>query len=428
MSELAIRRNRLGRKSSEPELIRRHRPDYLMLIFMVVLMALSLIVMYSIWPALVNTYGDRFIGKQLLYLGLGLGAFLIMARVPLKTLERYATWFLVTAVGASLLLSLLSLVPSTPLVACINGACSWFDFGFTTFQPVEYVKFALVVYVGVFLAARMRDGTLNDPARTLLPLGIVAGLIMLLIVVFQTDFGSGFILLAMLAAMAFVAGVHWKYLLGAAGGLGVLGIITILLQPHRMERIAVYFGASGAGDAASYHSQQALIAIGSGGFFGKGLAGGVQAYGYLPEAINDSIFAVVAEMFGFVGTLAVLLIFGGLIYRLIVLIQRSQRPEFKLMAAGVAAWIAVHTFVNIGSMLGIIPITGITLPFLSYGGSSLVLTMAAMGVAFSMSRYTSHGKLEGKNEKETANSYENSLRGRRVRGARSPRAGRYQRA
>lgn len=426
MSEFAIRGNRRGRQSTgEPELIRRHRPDFLLVIFVVFLMMLGLVVLYSINPALNQSYEQNFIGKQVLFLFLGLGVFFLFTKLSLKKIEKAAMALVVLSVAASLLLAFLSLLPGDPLVSCVNGACRWFDFGFTSFQPAEFLKYALMVYLAVLLAARMREGTLQQPKETLLPIGIVTGIMSFLVIVLQKDMGSGIVLIAIAAAMLFMAGLRLKYLLAAFGAVAGVGLLLIVTSPHRIERVLTFVGHHAATDASNYHSEQALIAVGSGGFFGRGLAQGVQAFGYLPEAANDSIFAVVAEVFGFVGTVAILLVFGGLIYRLIIITDRSERPEFLLMMTGITAWVGTHIIVNIGAMIGIIPLTGITLPFLSFGGTSLVFTMAVMGMAFHMSRYTSYKRTDNQQEVSTD---ENRYRGRRLGGARNARSSRYQRA
>lgn len=424
--DIALRRGRYTKRATaEPELIRRHRPDYLLVIFMVLLMMLGLVVLYSIKPALSQSYESNFVGKQVLFLLFGLGVFFLASRVPLKYLEKMATFLLVASLGASLLLAFLSVLPGTPLVSCVNGACRWFDFGFTSFQPAEFLKFGLVVYLAVFLAARMRDGKLQDIKETLLPIGIVTAISGLIVIVLQKDLGTGLVLLGITAAMIFVAKVRMKYILAMLGVMAAAAVLMIVSAPHRIERVMTFIGSSTATDASNYQSEQALIAIGSGGFFGAGLGQGIQAFGYLPEAANDSIFAVVAEIFGFVGTVAILLVFAGLVYRLLIITDRSERPEFKLMMAGITAWLGSHIVINIGAMVGIIPLTGITLPFLSFGGTSLVFTMAIMGMAFSISHYTNHKR--SFNDKETAKD-EDSLRGRRLRGSRDARSRRYQRA
>jgi cell division protein FtsW len=158
-----------------------------------------------------------------------------------------------------------------------------------------------------------------------------------------------------------------------------------------LERVATFFGGH-AQDAADtgYHINQALIAVGSGGLTGKGLGRSIQAFGYLPEAANDSIFAIFAEKFGFLGTLAVLAIFAALFVRLLKVMDNAGNQYHKLLVAGVFGWIFTHTVVNIGAMLGIFPLTGITLPFLSFGGTSLLFIMGALGLALNASRYTVH--------------------------------------
>jgi cell division protein FtsW len=160
-----------------------------------------------------------------------------------------------------------------------------------------------------------------------------------------------------------------------------------------------------------YHIDQALIAVGSGGLTGKGLGQSIQAFGYLPEAANDSIFAILAEIFGFLGTIAVLAIFAALLYRLVYIVDRSANIYYRMLVAGVFGWVFSHTVVNIGAMLGIFPLTGITLPFVSFGGTSLLFMLAALGLTLQISRYTGHQTLPGDN---LGGSNEDRRRGRGV--------------
>ncbi|HEX9679624.1 MAG TPA: FtsW/RodA/SpoVE family cell cycle protein, partial [Candidatus Saccharimonadales bacterium] len=162
-------------------------------------------------------------------------------------------------------------------------------------------------------------------------------------------------------------------------------------------------------EGTSYHINQALIAIGSGGLFGRGLGKSVQVFGYLPEAINDSIFAIVAEQFGFIGSLMVLFLYGALCVRLLRLIERSPNDYMKLLVAGIFGWLATHVLINVGAMLGVIPLTGITLPFLSLGGTSLVFVTAGLGLAFNISRYSSLAfAKEGRGREDMASRRRNS--------------------
>lgn len=206
-------------------------------------------------------------------------------------------------------------------------------------------------------------------------------------------------------------------------GIGAMVVATlffIMIAPHRIDRITTFLSGGGT-SATSYHITQAEIAIGSGGVFGKSLANSVQAYGYLPEAVNDSIFAILGEMFGFIGLLAIMAVFFALLLRLLKIIDNIVDPHMRLLVAGVFGWVATQTIVNIGAMLGVFPLTGVTLPFLSFGGTSLVFIMAALGVALQVSQFTSH------NAKERPKDEDSDL-GRGLGRSRYTRARRYQRA
>lgn len=185
------------------------------------------------------------------------------------------------------------------------------------------------------------------------------------------------------------------------------GLLLIVTAPHRIDRVMTFLKGDKASvdDASGYHIAHAKIAIGTGGLLGVGVGNSVQAAGYLPEAINDSVFAILGETFGFVGLVFILAIFYLLLIRILRLIDKLEKPEYRLIVAGVFGWIASHVIINVAAMTGLMPLTGITLPFLSFGGTSMLFIAAALGVVFQISRYTVHGQI-----KETP--YENS-RGRR---------------
>jgi len=211
--------------------------------------------------------------------------------------------------------------------------------------------------------------------------------------------------------MLFVAGINKKIILTIFGALIVAGVVLIFTSPHRIERVLTYIQGdnTSTSDAESYHVQHAKIAIGSGGLFGVGIGGSVQASGYLPEAINDSIFAIIGETFGFIGTVALLALFVALLMRLLGVMDHMVDIRLKLLAAGVFGWLGAHVILNIAAMIGIIPLTGITLPLLSYGGTSMIFMAAALGLVFQLSKYTIHPS----RIKEATD--ENSRRGRGVR-------------
>ncbi len=207
-------------------------------------------------------------------------------------------------------------------------------------------------------------------------------------VVLQKDLGTGVALVSIVLSMLFVSGMDAKLLAKIVGLVAVVGVLMIVTSPHRLERVGTFL----QGDD-NYHIQQARIAIGSGGLLGLGIGKSVQATGYLPEAINDSIFAIMGETFGFVGLMAILALFTALLLSLLRISARLADPNLRLVVAGVFGWVASHVVLNVAAMTGIGPLTGIPLPLLSYGGTSMLFIAAALGLAFQLSSFTSHKPL-----------------------------------
>lgn len=394
---------------SVKELIRRHKPDYQLVMYMGVLVLLGVVVLFAISPArveLMNAAGENldrahFMQRQLTYLFIGLMAFAAAATIPLSIWQKNAAKVLVGALAACLLLGLLGIFEAPPAL-CALGACRWYNLGFATFQPAELLKFGVLLFLAGFLGRRMLQGKINDLHETIVPVSIVAGLAAFFVVIAQRDMGTGIVLMSIIATMLFVSGLNKRFGLMMVGAVVGLGFLMIIMAPHRMERIATFFNPSSDAGGSSYHINQAKIAIGTGGFFGVGLGNSVSAFGYVPEAVNDSIFAIMGELFGFVGLLAVIALFVALLLRILGIMDTVHDPPMKLLVAGVFGWIATHVVVNIGAMIGIFPLTGITLPFLSFGGTSLLFIMMALGLVLQVSRYTSHeAKIKGGVDEDT---------------------------
>ena len=243
-----------------------------------------------------------------------------------------------------------------------------------------------------FLAVRAKQNLINDTQKTLIPLGAILGIIAFFVILVQEDMGTGLVMLAMIATMLLVSGISLR-VGGLLLGIGLLlGALLILVAPHRIERVATFLKGDAATvtDASAYHIAHAKIAIGSGGFTGVGIGNSVQATGYLPEAINDSVFAIMGETFGFVGLTLVLILFGALLIRLLKVAENLPGMAEKLLVAGVFGWLAAHVVLNVAAMTGVFPLTGITLPLLSFGGTSMVFIAGALGLAFQLSSYTVH--------------------------------------
>lgn len=411
--------------------VRRHRPDYPMVIFIGLLLLLGLIVLYAISPArtqVINETGAsldqaHFMQRQFLYLVVGISAFIAAANIPLRLWKKYASKILVFSLGACLLLAILGMLPGTPLVLCTNDACRWFDFGIINFQPAELVKFGLLIYTAGFLAKRMQQGKLNDLSETIVPLGVLVGVSILFIIGLQKDMGTGLALLGIVGSMLYVAGINKRMGAIVLGSTLSVGALFIIIAPHRIARVVTFLGDNADSGGAAYHITQAKIALGTGGLFGLGLGKNVQSFGYLPEAPNDSIFAIMGESFGFLGLLVIIVILVSLLLRLLRIMDRIEDVNLRLIVAGAFGWLATHSLLNISAMVGVVPLTGITLPLLSFGGTSLMFIMLALGLVFHISRYTVHGKIKDNNE---SNENQNSDSGRWLRGPRYTSSGGYQ--
>jgi cell division protein FtsW len=222
------------------------------------------------------------------------------------------------------------------------------------------------------------------------PIAVVLGIIGVIVAVAQKDLGSTGVLVAIMAAMAFVAGLPLKRVLQISGVIAVATILLIASSGYRRDRVTTFLHPETDCVSAGYQACQALIAVGSGGLFGKGLRSSGQAYGYLPEAANDSIFAIIAEKFGFIGVALLISLFAAFFTRLKNIMERAPDDFSRLVVAGVLAWLSTQAFINIGAMIGLLPLKGITLPFISYGGTSIIFVLAALGLVFNISRYTTY--------------------------------------
>jgi cell division protein FtsW len=385
--------------------IRRHRPDYGLLVIASILLAVGLVVMYAISPALAAQGGgvsdNYFVSRQFIAIIFGFFAFWVTSRVPFSFWERWQKPLIIT-----------TFVLCLATIAMGGIASRWIQLGAFSFQPVEFVKFTLVVLLASFLAKAASSGNLQS-IKSLQPLALTFAAFGFVIVILQRDLGSAFVLMAMTAIMAYIAGLPMKRLFIFGGIAFAVIILAISSTAYRRDRFLTFIQPERDCADAGYHACQALIAVGSGGVLGVGVGRSVQAYGYLPEAANDSIFAIYAEKFGFVGVVALLLLIGSLLLRILNIMARAPNEVTRLMCAGVFAWLGVQAAVNIGAMLGLLPLKGITLPFISYGGTSLIFVMAALGLVFQISMYTSMRKSLGKNT-EGAGKYESTHDRRRV--------------
>ncbi|QUB37266.1 FtsW/RodA/SpoVE family cell cycle protein [TM7 phylum sp. oral taxon 349] len=406
MKGLASSRRETARVRVKSREQRRHRPDYMIIMCMGVLMLIGLVVMYAIGPQRANVMNAAYNGsysatyfafKQFVSLLLALGVFVALALVPFSTLKNQATKIMAAAIIASALLFLVGNVAHIDTFAQATlGAYRWFNLGsFGGFQPSELMKFAVVIFMAVFLSSRYQQGKIDDLKETVYPMAGLLALLLLIVVVIQKDMGTGVSIAAAVVSMFIVSTMNWKILAKIAGVGVILGLLLVVLSPHRMERISTFFSSGNDVAAAderdnNYHIKNAMIALGTGGLFGRGIGKSIQATGYLPEAVNDSIFAIMGEIFGFAGTICIIGLFGILLFRILRIADQLPDMSMRIAAAGVFGWLLAHVVMNIASMIGLIPLTGITLPLLSFGGTSMIFMSGALGVVFQLSRYTNH--------------------------------------
>jgi cell division protein FtsW len=398
--------------------MRRHRPDYWLVVIVAFLVVIGLTVVYAISPALSATSGgsgSHYVSRQLIAIGLSIVAFLVTARVPLEQWKRWQKPLLIIAVLGTLIALITPVVPQYP-------AHRWIRFGGLSLQSVEALKFALLIWLSAMLAQRSKENLLAHSKLTLQPLLIALVVIGLVVAGVQSDLGSTGVIVAMMGAMAFIAGMPMRRVMTIVAIVGIGTVLAVSAIPYRRERLLTYLHPANNCLSTGYQACQALIAVGSGGMIGLGLGRSVQAYGYLPEAQNDSIFAIYAEKFGFIGSMVLIGLFVTLFARLRLIVERSQDMFSRLVVAGILAWLSTQMIINVGAMIGVLPLKGITLPFVSYGGTSVLFVGAALGLVFQISHYTSFSS-RYVTKSEQRNNHEDSNDRRRVRGAYHPDLG-----
>ena len=291
-----------------------------------------------------------------------------------------AFWMLI----GSIALLILVFIPG--IGVSYGKAQSWISvFGFS-FQPTEIVKLTFLIYLATWLAKK-DEHQIKDFEYSFLPFLFVLGVIVFLILA-QPDLGTLIVILAISFMVYFAAGAPWKHILALVGGGVIILFIAIQIAPYRLDRITAFFNPGIDPQGSSYHITQAKLAIGSGGMFGMGMGKSRQKFNYLPEVSGDSIFAVIAEEMGFFFAVDILLSFLTIMIRGFKIARGSPDNFGKLLAIGITSWISFQAFVNIAAMVGLLPLTGIPLPFISYGGTALTILLLASGILVNISKQT----------------------------------------
>ena len=389
--------------------MRKHKSDRIIGALTVILLGVGLIIIYAIGPMRVNvlnsTYGvdyseNYFFIRQLINVAMAAVAFIVAFKFPYAKLRKISKFAIILGLSLCVILALLALTGSS-VAKCELGACRWFSINGLSLQPAEVLKMGLVLYLASLMAERSKQGRLAS-SDFWIPFGVISVVSLAFVVVVQKDLGTGVSIMAIILAMLLMSGVKMRYFLLTLAVVAAGGVIAIVSSPHRLERLLT-FQSEDSSD--SYHIENAKIAIGAGGLLGVGIGNSVQATGYLPESINDSVFAVLGETFGFVGLFVIVGSFTLLLIRLLRVSNYLADDEESLVVIGIFAWLAAHVVVNIASMTGLIPLTGITLPLLSYGGTSMLFTSAALGLALQLSCYTEREPRKNKITVETSSKH-----------------------
>lgn len=365
--------------------LRAHHPDYVIALVVTILLAVGLVMMYSISPVLSHKLvgsADRnfYFLNQIKFIAFGLVVWIFATSVPYPVWRKYAPWVL----GVAILGLVALLIPG--LSYSKYGATRWLNLGLFSVQPAEIMKVALILYLAAWFEKRSTE--LKSFIDGVIPFMIMVGGASFVIVILQRDMGTMAVIAAATLGMFFAAGIKWSHLgIVMATGLG-LGWAAIVAFPHRLDRLATFLDPTKDATGSGYHITQALIAIGSGGVLGLGLGRSIQVYGYLPEAANDSIFAIIAEEFGMIGSVLIIGLFGLLVYRGLKVARGAPDMFSRLVATGISLWMMFQAVINIGAMLSLIPLTGIPLPFISYGGTSLIISLFGIGILLNISKYT----------------------------------------
>jgi cell division protein FtsW len=335
------------------------------------LVAFGLVMVYSATSAAAAVGGNDpsyYLKRQGVYAALGLVLMGLAARSDFRKLRPLA--------GTLVLVSLGLLVGVLALGQAVNGARRWMTFGPATFQPSELAKLALAVWAAAWLAKRPAPRTLGELVR---PVGLLAAAFCALLLA-EPDLGTSITLVVMLAGVLLVAGTPGRVLLAAGSIAGLLGVAAVWVEPYRRARVFAFLNPWDDAQGAGFQIVQAMIGMGSGGVFGTGLGQGVQKIFYLPEAHTDMIFAIVGEELGLVGVTAVVSAFAVFTYAGLRIALRCRDPFGKRLAAGLTVLVCGQAAINLAAVMGLAPLTGIPLPFVSYGGTSLVVALASVGI------------------------------------------------
>ena len=362
---------------------RKVKSDKLLFLSVLLLVCCSVVMVYSASAMIADEQHGQpyyFLFKQVTWVLLGLCLLLVAMRVDYRNLKQPVVLW--TALGTSVL-ALIAVLFFGPE---INGTRRWFAVGGVGVQPSELAKIAVIVFSADNLARRMNR--IDELSYSLLPIVIVAGAVSALIVM-EPDFGTALTILLIVGMMVFTAGLGYRYLVGLVVTLGPVLYIVLASAPYRRQRLLAFLDPWEDPLGSGFQIIQSLIAVGTGGLLGQGIMGGVQKLFFLPEPFTDFIYAVIAEETGLIGATLILLCFCVITWRGLRIAVRAPDQFGALLAVGLTTMVALQAFLNISVVLSLVPKKGIPLPFVSSGGSSMLVSLLAMGMLLNISQHAS---------------------------------------
>ena len=359
--------------------MKKKHMDYLLFISVILISIFGIIMIYSassIWSEFKYQDAFKYVKQQGLFFGVGILAMLFASKIDLNFLKKKANLIL----GICFILLILVLIPGIGTVR--NGSRSWFGIGGLGVQPSEFAKLGLIIFTSKYLARNQKN--MGDIKKGALPIFLIIGIFFVLIML-EPDFGTAMVMALTLIALIFASGLKISFFvkLGVLGLAGIVGLI--IAAPYRMARIVSFLNPWSDPLGSGYQIIQSLYAIGPGGLLGQGFLNSRQKHFYLPEPQTDFIFSIISEEFGFLGVLIVCGFFFFIFYRMLRIALRNNDLFSKYLAFGLASLLFIQASLNLAVVVGLIPVTGVTLPFFSYGGSSLLISMISVGLVLNVS-------------------------------------------
>jgi cell division protein FtsW len=352
----------------------KSKPDYLLLLLGILLTLFGVVMIYN--ASVVEAFRDFqdkffYLKYQSQWAAIGFVMMILFTFLPLKLLKTIS----LPAFVITLFLLIAVLIPGIGIRAL--GASRWLKVGSFSLQPSEILKLTFILYLSNLLSKK----------KPFLSFFLISGLVFTLIML-EPDLGTAVVILTSGFAVFFISGASIRSLL-TVFTTGLIGFVLLIFSSeYRRQRLLTFLNPTRDPLGVSYHLRQILIALGSGGLFGLGLGRSRQKYEFLPEVTTDSIFAIIAEELGFIGAALIILLFMILIYRGLKIIKNAPDDFSRLLSTGIISWLAIQTFINLSAMVSLVPLTGVPLPFISYGGSSLVLSLVAIGILVNISKYS----------------------------------------